>query len=182
MKHVVLFSVVCLLLSSISIQAGEHSIGAGFHYFYTLDDISNEFDDSIVTAFKRDGVGINFSYRYKFNRYVGVLAELQLYPNGHLDAKTVVSPRLFALLGKSVYGGIGVGWNNVQWRDETNELHVSGNWTDPFYMLRGGIEFPLLMGRFILDVNANYDFNYWNDVQAFDSDILTFGAGLKIVL
>lgn len=176
----IIMSFFCLSLYTA--QAGEHAFGVGFHYFYTLDDISQDFDESITSVFKRDGLGINFSYRYKFNSFAGILAEIQMYPNGHLDAKSVVSPRVFALLGRRIYGGVGIGWNNVQWRDETKDLHVSGNWTDPFYMLRAGMEFPLLMGRLVVDMNANYEFNFWNDVKEFDSDILTFGAGLRIVL
>lgn len=163
-------------------HAGDHSFGVGVHYFYTLDEIGDELGDSVSSIFKDDGFAYNFSYRYKFNQRFGFLTEVQLYPDGYHDAKTVVSPRIFMLLGKSIYGGIGMGWNNVRWRDETKDLHVSGDWTDPFYMLRAGLEFSIFVEHLLLDIHADYEFNYWNDVKELDSDILTFGAGIRITI
>ncbi|MGB3975365.1 MAG: outer membrane beta-barrel protein [bacterium] len=162
-------------------KAGDHALGVGFQYFYTLKEISDDLEESVSSAFKRDGLGINFSYCYKPNKHLGVSGELQFYPDGYLDAKSAVSPRLLLLLGQSFYGGVGIGWNNVKWRDETKDLHISGDWTKSFYLLRAGLEFPILAEHLRLNFHANYEFNYWNDVKEFDSDILTFGAGIKIV-
>lgn len=182
MKKFYLALLVFLTFFPCASKAADHAFGAGFHYFYTLKDISDDLSESISSAFKRDGLGVNFSYCYKPNKRFGLLGELQFYPDGYLDAKTVISPRFMVLLGQSIYGGIGIGWNNVKWRDQTKNLHVSGDWTDPFYMLRAGLEFPIFVEQLRLDLHANYEFNYWNDVKEFDSDILTFGVGVKIII
>ena len=172
-----LFCVVCG-----SAYAGDHTFGVGFHYFYTLDDINEDLDELLGDAFHEDGLAINFSYRYKFNDHFGVLAEVQTYPDGFLDAETSFSPRLLVLLGQTFYVGGGIGWNSVDWEEVTEDLHDDDNWTDSFYMLRAGIEFPLFTEHLFLDINANYEFNEWNDVEEFDSDIITFGAAIKFTL
>jgi len=181
MKKFFLLSLFIMSIGAMTASAGEHAFGVGFHYFYTLDEISDELDDSIGDSFHKDGLGINVSYRYKFNPRFGFLAEVQTYPDGYLDAKSVISPRILAVLGQSIYAGIGIGWNNVKWENATEDFHDSDNWTDSFYILRLGLEFPILVEHLRLDINGNYEFNEWNDVEEFDSDIITFGAGLRIM-
>jgi len=173
---IILFIVCC------PVFAGDHTFGVGVHYFYTLDDISPEWDDVFGDSFHRDGLAINFSYRYKFNPHVGILAEIQTYPDGYIDASSVVSPRVLVVLGQGFYVGGGIGWNNVDWEEATQDMHSSNDWTDSYFLLRAGFEFPIINQNLFLDFNANYEFNQWNEVQEFDSDILTFGAAIKITL
>lgn len=180
MKTIPFISAVILALTSAPVWAGEHTVIFGAHYFYTLDEISADLDDSIKDSWHDDGIGYNFGYRYKFNPTVGLLAEVQLYPNGYNDAESVISPRILAVFGRSIYAGLGIGWHNVEWEDVTDDLHESSDWSDSFYLLRLGLEFPIIVEHLRLDINGNYEFNDWNDVEEFQSDIITFGAGLKV--
>lgn len=182
MKKIIILSACIICLIPVAANAGEHTFGVGLHYFYTLDDISSELEDALGDAFHEDGLAINFSYRYKFNQHFGVIAEVQTYPDGYLDAESSISPRILAVLGQTFYVGAGIGWHNVDWEDATEDFHDSDEWSDTFYMLRAGIEFPLLTEHLFLDINANYEFNEWNDVEEFDSDIITFGAAVKFTI
>ncbi|MBN1878734.1 outer membrane beta-barrel protein [bacterium] len=182
MKYTLTAVLTVLLLVPHPALAGDHTFSLGVHYFYTIDQISAELEDDLGDSFHEEGLGYNFGYRYKFNPRFGLLAEAQLYPDGYLDADSVFSPRILAVLGRSLYIGIGVGWNSVEWENLTHDLHKSDNWTDSFYLLRLGLEFPILVEHLHLDINANYEFNNWNDVEEFDSDIITFGAGIKITI
>ncbi|MCD4655065.1 porin family protein [bacterium] len=177
---IIIISIACI--SCGAAFAGDHTFGVGFHYFYTLDEISDEMKDVMGDAFHKDGLAINFSYRYKFNPHFGIQAEVQTYPDGYFDAESTISPRVIFLLGQSFYVGAGVGWNHIDWEDATEDFHDSDDWTDEFYMLRVGVEFPILTEHLFLDINVNYEFNKWNEVEEFDSDILTFGAGIKFTL
>ncbi|MBN1296577.1 outer membrane beta-barrel protein [bacterium] len=183
MRHTMIgLSLFALFLIPVSVSAVDHTFGVGFHYFYTLDDISSEVDDALGDAFHKDGLAINFSYRFKFNDHFGIIAEVQTYPDGYLDAESSISPRILATLGQTFYIAGGVGWHRVEWENLTEDLHDADEWTDSFYLLRAGIEFPLLTQHLFLDINANYEFNEWNDIDEFDSDIVTFGAAVKFTL
>ena len=182
MKQCVIIGICLFFIVCGSVMAGDHTFGIGYHYFYTLDNIRDDIEDSFGDVFHEDGTAINFSYRYKWNTHAGILAEVQTYPDGFLDAESSISPRLLFVLGQSFYIGGGIGWNNVDWEETTESLHDSDEWTDSFFMLRVGVEFPLLTDHLFLEINANYEFNQWNDVDAFDSDIITFGAAVKFTL
>lgn len=182
MKKLALVGICLLFAVCGSVSAGDHTFGIGFHYFYTLDDIEGHVKDELGDAYHDDGTAINFSYRYKWNDHVGILAEVQTYPDGYLDAEDMISPRLLLVLGQSFYIGGGVGWNKVDWEEVTDDFHNDDEWTDSFYMIRAGIEFSIFTEHLFLDINANYEFNEWNDIDDFDSDIMTFGAGLKFTL
>ena len=160
--------------------AGEHSLGIGAHYFYTLDDIRTDLEDDLGDSYHRDGLALCASYKYKPNDHFGFLAEVQGYPDGYYDAKTALSSRLFLLLGKGLYAGAGIAWNYISWENETDLFHDSDGWTDPYYILRVGMEIPILTDSLKLDINANYEMNEWNDFDEFDTDALTFGAGVRI--
>ncbi len=180
MKTLIITVILVLFMLPAHVCAGEHTLFFGVHYFYTLDQINDDLDDSLGDSFHEDGLGYNFGYRYKFTPYFGLLAEIQTYPNGYVDAESVISPRILAVFGQTIYAGIGVGWHNVEWEDVTDDLHESKNWTESFYTLRLGLEFPIFVDHLRLDLNGNYDFNEWNDVEEFDSDIITFSTGLKL--
>jgi len=182
MKQSIIIGICMIFLVCGSAMAGDHTFGLGFHYFYTIDEIDDDLSNSLGDAFHEDGLAINFSYRYKWNSHFGVLAEVQTYPDGYLDAETSLSPRLLLVIGQGFFIGAGIGWNNVDWEDATEHVHDSDEWTDAFYMIRAGVEFPLLTEYLFLEINANYEFNEWNDVDQFDSDIITFGAAIKFTL
>jgi opacity protein-like surface antigen len=171
-----------LILFPVMTAAGTHSFSFGAHYFYSLDDIRSDIDDDIKDAYHRDGVGFNAAYRYKPNKILGIMLEVQSVPDGFYDAENVISPRLLFLLGHILYAGAGIGTNYVSWENNTEFLHNDDNWSDPYFMLRGGLDLPFLIPRLRLDLNLSYEFNEWNDVNYFDSDAITFGAGLRINL
>jgi hypothetical protein len=172
-----------IVLSTFPAFAMEHSFCLGAHYFYALEDIKSEWDNtSVGDAFHRDGLAISVGYLVKPNEHFGLLFELQDFPSGYYDAKNAYSPRILFLLGQSFYVGGGVAWNHVSWENATHDLHDSSAWSDTYYLLRAGLEIPLIVEDLKLGINADYDFNQWNDVSGFDSDTLTFGAYLKVTL
>ncbi|MBN1354840.1 hypothetical protein JXA40_01075 [bacterium] len=180
--------ILCILgltlavLLPVSASTGTHSLGLGLHYFYALGDIEDDLDGDIEDAFHRDGFAFNASYRYKPNRLFGYQIEIQALPSGYYDAEEAFSPRAFILLGHIVYAGVGVGWNYVTWESETASLHDYTDWSDPFFLIRGGLDLPFLLPRLRLDLNASYEVNQWNDIDYFDSDAITFGIGARINL
>ena len=184
MKKLIL-SLICFapwIFLTMSVDAAEHSIGFGAHYFRTLDEISDDLEDEFGDSFHEDGVALNLSYRYKPDPLYGFLFELQTYPDGYYFAENAYSPRFIFCLGSTIYAGAGVAWNYFSAEDAFSEIIDDGEWSDAYYLIRGGLEFPLFIPALKIDINATYDFNTWHELDEFDSDLLTFGAGVRIIL
>jgi len=180
-KHILIFLIVVLgLICSEPAIAGTHSLGVGFHYFYALDDIRSDLEDDFRNAYHRDGIAINASYKYKPNKVWGLICELQTFPDGYYDAEDAISPRLLVVIGDFIYAGGGVAWNYTSWSDLTEDFHESEHWSDPYFLIRGGLNLPFILPKMKLDINASYEFNEWNDLDYFNSDTITFGATLRI--
>jgi opacity protein-like surface antigen len=175
---------ICLAVLVIPViaNASEHSLGVGFHYFRTLDQISDDLDEDYGDSFHEDGVGINFSYRYKPDTFYGFTFELQSFPSGYFDAENAYSPRFIFTIGNAFYIGAGVAWNYMSWEEDFDFLHDDDEWSDAYYLIRGGLEFPFIVPNLKLDLNANYEMNNWSEIDEFDSDYLTLCAGVRIIL
>jgi hypothetical protein len=162
-----LVTALILALSATLAPAQQNRIGAGAHYWKTLDKIDSEhFDES--------GLGWVVSYQRKGGEWTKLELDLEILPDGYGGStNTAYSPQLFLLIGKGVYVGAGVGidYLNDEFADE------------PFYILRLGFDVPLLPSLF-LDVNANYQFLEFKDIktldETIDTDVITLGAQLRL--
>ncbi|OGV60943.1 MAG: hypothetical protein A2498_07370 [Lentisphaerae bacterium RIFOXYC12_FULL_60_16] len=154
-----------------TMQAGEHFIGGGAHYFKTIDAIDN--DDG---EFDENGLAWVVSYQYQFGAIFKIQADLELLPEDYAGSpEKVWAPQAFLLLGRGLYAGLGVG-----------TLYSDGEWADkPFYAIRAGLDLELLP-RLHLDINANYYFNDWDSVNTLDEDVdsdtITIGAAARFQL
>jgi hypothetical protein len=141
-------------------------LGAGVHYWVALDDIDLDNVDE-------DGYSFIFSYQNIRAGFFKFEADLGMLQKGYAGADTTVwSPQAYFLVGKGIYGGVGVGIN-----------YSDGDFAkNPFYALRVGFDLEVLPSIF-LDLNANYRFENWNfnrikeDVS---TDTVTMGAVLRL--
>ena len=88
-------------------------------------------------------------------------------------AQDVWAPQAYLILGKTLYGAVGVGG-----------YYSDGNWADkPFYAFRLGVDLEFF-SRLHLDLNANYRFQDWSSLNASDikSDTITLGVAARIAL
>jgi len=168
----VMVCAVCLtgFIAQASSAQAEVRIGGGIHYWTALSDI--EVDDVNI-----DESGTSF------------LASIQLVPDGlfrfegQVEYFTegfgggnagAVAPQAFVLLGSSLYGGLGIG---VTYNDELE----GNNFSDPFYTARVGFDIEVLPAIH-LDINANYLFNAFSDIDGANEDSITLGAIARIAL
>lgn len=161
------FGAVCVLF--LIGGAGAHAdqrIGAGLHYWRTVDSLGGEFD--------RDGVSYFLSYQTSVLPLLRLQADLQIFPSTFAGSdRTVYAPQALALVGKWIYAGVGVGI-----------LYADSSFADrPFYLLRAGLDLPILPSL-RLDINANYHFSEWKGINEIASDIesdtITLGAALRL--
>lgn len=161
------------LVSLISVQSpaqAEVRVGGGIHYWTALGDI--EVDDVDI-----DESGSSF------------LGSIQLVPGGLFKLEGNLeyfsegfgggdseawAPQAFVLLGSGLYGGLGIG---VTYNDELE----GENWSDPFYTARVGLDIQVLPAIY-LDINANYLFNAFSEIDGADEDSITLGAIARIAL
>lgn len=150
--------------------AGEHRLGFGFHYWRTLDEIEGSLGDGI----EDDGLSQLVSYQYLPGPFVKLEATVEYFPDGFGGAtSSAYAPQVFLIVGRGLYAGIGVGI--------TRSSSFEDDWSDPFYGARVGYELPILP-RLDLDLNANYRFDSWSELEEYDSEVLTFGAVLRVTL
>ena len=153
--------VFLLVLSSASAQEqGNHRIGGGAHYWTTIDKITDE-------KFDRNGLSWLASYQYVYNLLKLELGA-EIFPNGYYGSKEVtVTPQAFVGIGGMIYAAAGIGTACASDLDNT--------FSDPFYILRAGLDLELLPGL-RLDVNGNYYFTKWDNVSDINTDTITLGA------
>lgn len=151
-------------------EAGEHRLGFGVHYWKTLDEIEGSLGDGIDDS----GLSQLFSYQYLPGPFLKLEATVEYFPDGFGGATgSAYAPQVFLIVGRGLYAGIGVGI--------TRSSSFEDDWSDPFYGARVGYELPILP-RLDLDLNANYRFDSWSELEGYDSEVLTFGAVLRITL
>jgi hypothetical protein len=149
---------------STAAHAADYSLGLGIHYWRAVDDLGGSFDNS--------GVAGMFSYQYIPAGLFKLEGDLEYFPKGFGGADdTAWSPQVYVLLGNRLYAGVGAGVIYSQ--------GFSDEFSDVFYAARVGTDFTLLP-RTHLDINANYRFKDWNQIDQADTDTITLGAVLRI--
>ena len=171
MKRALLWtSMLTLLAASLAAPAaaGEHRLGAGVHYWRSLNQLSDDFPD---LAIQDDGLSEVLSYQYiaGFIRFEAAAEYFNKGFQGSTDR--AVSPQVYILAGRGIYGGVGVG--------ATYSDFAHSSWSNPFYIAKAGVDF-LLLPKIHLDINADYRFLKWKDLDNYDSDTITFGATVRV--
>ncbi len=169
------FAVACPLLVQPSAAQTPHRVGAGVHYWKTIDEIADAWKDSVTID--ENGVSWVFSYQYVANPLLSYELDLLVMPETYGAAREgyrVWGPQAMVLVGKTLYVGLGIG------------IYRAGNeWApNPFYPLRAGVELELLP-KLLLDLNANYRIEKWNmhyTKKDVDTDTVTLGAVIRLCL
>jgi len=162
-----LIAIALLGLAAVAVapaQAGEHRLGFGFHYWKTIDELDDEGFDDIDD----DGLSQVFSYQYLPNPVLRWEIDVEYFDSGFGGAtERAYAPQVFLLFGRGIYGGLGVG--------ATYSSGLADDWSDPFYAARAGLDL-LLLPKIHLDINANYRFDAWKQLEDVDTETLTLGA------
>lgn len=162
-KYMILMAIYVLLAGNT--WAGEHRLGGGMNYWVAIDDIdSDEVDD--------DGFSYLASYQYMID-FIGVEFDVEFLPDRF--GETAIAPEAYFLVGKAIYGGVGVGI-----------VHADGSFADdPFFALRAGLNLEVLPQIFV-DISANYRFNESaeldGDTTDIDTDTVFLGAAVRLAL
>jgi hypothetical protein len=157
MRTIVIFCLL-LLCCTLPIAAAEHRLGAGIHYWRTVNDLN--------------GVAGMLSYQYVPVGLFKIEGDLEYFPKGFGGADdTAWSPQVYLLFGSRFYAGVGAG--------VIYSKSFDGELSDPFYAARIGTDLVLLP-HLHLDVNANYRFKDWNQIDEADTDTITLGAVVRV--
>jgi hypothetical protein len=165
MKLLVILMINGLILCGSAWADSAHRLGGGMRYWVALDDI--DIDDV-----DEDGFSFILSYQYIISGYFKFEGDLEFLGSGYAGSnETVWSPQAYFLIGKGLYGGVGIGLN-----------YSDGEWAgSPFFALRAGIDIEVLPAVF-LDLNANYRFEEWDFdriEEKIDTDTITVGALMR---
>ncbi|MGI9510681.1 MAG: hypothetical protein ACR2QJ_15185 [Geminicoccaceae bacterium] len=158
-----------LIISQSSAQA-EIRIGGGIHYWTALGDI--EVDDVDIDE---NGASVLGSIQWVPEGLFKLEGNLEYFSDGFGGGDSEAwAPQAFVLFGSGLYGGLGIG---VTYNDEFE----GDNWSDPFYTARVGLDFAVLPAIH-LDINANYLFDAFSDIDGANEDSITLGAIARIAL
>ncbi len=148
--------------------AGEHRIGAGLHYWQSIDQISDDFPDVGIAD---DGLSQVVSYQYLAG-FIRFEAAAEYFSDGFQGSTDwAVAPQVYILAGRGIYGGVGVG--------ATYSDAGFNGWSEPFFIGRAGFDF-LILPKLHLDIHADYRFVDWEELENYDSDTITLGATLRV--
>lgn len=174
MKHqncvIVLALGIVALLGGQSAAQAEVRVGGGIHYWTALDDI--EVDDVDI-----DDSGTSFlaSVQWVPGGLFKLEGNLEYFTEGFGGGDSDAwAPQAFVLVGSGLYGGLGIG---TTYNDELE----GSNWSDPFYTARVGLDIEVLPTIHV-DINANYLFNAFSEIDGADEDSITLGAIARIAL
>lgn len=165
---IVLALFLLLLLPCATVVSAEHRIGGSATYWTSIDDIELDGGDTIDD----DGLSFAVSYQY-WPSIIGLEVDLEFLPDRF--GENAVAPQVYALVGRSIYGGLGFGYT-----------YSDGSFNnEPFFALRAGLNLELLPGIYG-DIYGNYRFNDKEDLDGEDTDIDTdtvfLGVALRIAL
>ena len=150
-------------------EAAEHFVGAGAHYWRTVDDLA----DSGFTV-EDDGLAYLVSYQYRPEGLFSFEVDVEYFDKGFGGSDTeTISPQGYLVFGHGWYAAIGAG-----------VVYSSGledEVSDPFYAAKVGLEMALIP-RVHLDVNANYRFDAWQQLGDANTDTITLGAVVRFRL
>ena len=166
MRHAVIwFAAVVVLTAAISSRAVENRIGAGVHYWKTIDELKDEFED-----LDDSGLAWMIVYQYKPVRLLAAELDVEIFPEGFAGSTDVAyAPQVYLVVGAAVYAAAGAG---IVYTDELG---------DPFYALRAGLDLEVLPSIF-LDINANYQVAEWRALRDVKENVgsYTLGAAAKL--
>lgn len=143
----------------------EFRLGVGANYWKAVDDVDD--DD-----FDEDGLSWILTSQFGLTDLAKLELAVERYDDGFAGAdEEVYAPQAFLLLGSTIYIGAGIGW--YYYDDEFSD--------DPFYALRAGLDLELLPSIY-LDINANYRFADWEELDGDDinGDTVTLGAAVRL--
>lgn len=171
MRRLVLAGIaIGLLLGGSGAVASEHRLGFGFHYWKTVDELVDEGFGDIEDK----GLSQIFSYQYLPGGLLRFEVGVEYFNKGFAGSlERAYSPQVYVLLGRFVYAGVGVG--------ATYSSGLADSWSEPYYAARGGVEL-LLLPKLHLDIQANYRFNAWSELDNVETETLTLGAVLRLSL
>ncbi len=141
--------------------SGAHRLGAGLHYWVMVEDVD-------VKNVKTDGLALIVSYQYRMTEYLKLEADIEFLSERY-NGNSVLTPLAYFLVGKGVYGGVGIG-------SEYSDGYFANT---PLFALRVGVDMEILP-LFYLDINANYRSQQWAiDQIDIDTDTVTLGAVVR---
>ena len=110
-----------------------HRVGVGVHYWASLEDI-------IIDDVDEAGLAFLISYQYQMFKFFTFEADMEILGEGYAGAtETVLAPQGYFLIGRGLYGGIGVGIN-------FSDGDFAGS---PFFALRTGIDLEIFPTTFL---------------------------------
>jgi len=156
--------VVIALTHPVVGSAAEHQLGFGVHYWTTIDDLEDEGFGSIDS----DGASWLLSYQYIPAGIFRIEGDLEYFANGYGGSDdAAISPLVLVIVGSGLYAGAGLG---VTYSDDFDH-----RLSEPFFVARVGFNFVVLP-KVHLDVNANYRFNAWSELNGVDTGTITLGV------
>ncbi|MDX1632464.1 MAG: hypothetical protein R3234_11415 [Thermoanaerobaculia bacterium] len=160
-----LILISCLALAVPS-GAAEHRFGVGVNYWETVDDlVDEEFD------VEEDGLAPVLTYQYRPGGLIGFQVDLEYFEEGFGGSTSeALSPQAYVTVGGGIYGAIGVG---VTYSDD-----FDGEFSDPFWAARAGLDFELLP-KIHIDIHANYRADTFDELDQASSDTVTLGIALR---
>jgi hypothetical protein len=159
-----------LALAALPAQAGENTLGAGIHYWRTVDELR---DDGVGDIDSKGTSGV-LSYQHFPGGLLGWEIDLEYFDKGFSGSTDeAYAPQIYLVLGHHFYAAAGVG--------VTYSSGLEKSPSDPFYAGRVGISL-LLLPSLSLDVNANYRANTFKGLGDAASDTVTLGALLRVTL
>ena len=168
MKRFLAMVLTTLVGVSAACAEGEVFLGGGIHYWRTLDDIKDD------PELEDDGIAYLVSLQLSQARFFRIEADVEIFPDGFGGATGITyAPQVYLILGSGVYAGLGIG--------TVYASEFDGNFSEPFYALRAGFNLELLPSIY-LDLNANYQFLDWENIDNIDDDIDTDTVTLAAIV
>ncbi|NJL27383.1 MAG: porin family protein [Thermoanaerobaculia bacterium] len=156
-----LTAAVAMLVASAPAQAEGHRFGVGLHYWRALDDLAED-------GFDVDESGLAGIVSWQYGAFIRFEADLEIFPEGFGGSTdTAISPLVFVVVGSDLYAALGAG---VTWSQD-----LEGDFSDPFWVARVGWDWDLLP-KISLDLNLNYRFDAFSELDDVQSDAITAGA------
>jgi hypothetical protein len=150
--------------------AADSSIGFGIHSWRTVKDLRSEGFKDI----RRSGISYLLSYQYHLIPLVKLELDGEYFDKGFGGSTHgAFAPQAFVLVGGFIYAGAGIG--------TTYSKDFANNFSSPFYVARAGLDLHLVP-RFHIDVNANYKFNAYHELQGASTGTVTLGALARLTL
>ena len=166
-KACMIIATVCgivLVIGNTSWADGIHRLGGGVRYWTVIEDIDTDDVDE-------NGLAYILSYQYQMAGFFKLESNVEFLGEGYAGSDDyVISPQVYFLVGRGLYGGLGIG------------INLSGGDFDDnaYFALRAGIDLEILPSIF-LDINGNYRFEDWNS-DGVKEDISTDTVALGIIM